>query len=239
VTVIDSTIARDLYPDEDPMGQYLRLLGQSWQIVGIVAPIRHTTLDADPQPRVYVAQIHNPMSTSMIVRTAIPPLTLVEAIRKTILAADPDQPLYNIRTLEQAIHETLAKKRTTLFLLGSFAVVAVSLACIGIYGVVSYAIAQRTRELSIRSALGAQRRDIMALVFKGGMWPSLIGMAIGLVAAFALTRVLESQLFEVKTHDPLVFVASVCLLGIVATLAICFPAWRAARVDPMEALRCE
>ena len=124
-------------------------------------------------------------------------------------------------------------------LLGLFAAVAVSLACIGIYGVLSYAIGQRTRELSIRSALGAQSRDITRLVLLGGMKPSIIGIAVGLAAAFALARLVESQLFEVKARDPLVFVAAVGLLGTMAALSVYFPARRASRVDPMVALRAE
>jgi ABC-type antimicrobial peptide transport system permease subunit len=191
---------------------------------------------------VYSAQAHFqyfPNDPSIVVRTALPPLSLVEAVRRTILDADPDQPIANVRTLEQAVHKSLAPRRTTLILLGLFAVVAVSLACISIYGVMSHAIGQRARELCIRSALGAQRRDIIRLVFAGGMLPSLAGIALGLITAFALTRVVQSQLFEVKARDPLVFIASICLLCVVAALAIYFPARRAAKLAPMEALRCE
>jgi len=124
-------------------------------------------------------------------------------------------------------------------LLGLFAVVAISLACIGIYGVMSYAIGQRARELSIRLALGAQRREIVRLVLAGGMKPAFIGIVVGLAAAFALSRLVEGLLFEVKTRDPLVFIASVCLLAMVAALSIYLPARRAARLDPMAALRSE
>ena len=117
--------------------------------------------------------------------------------------------------------------------------VAISLACVGIYGVMSYAIGQRAREFSIRIALGAQRREIIRLVLKGGMKPAIIGIVIGLAAALALSRFLEKLLFEVKTHDPLVFIASVCLLGIVAAFSVYLPARRAARLDPVVALRSE
>jgi putative ABC transport system permease protein len=160
-------------------------------------------------------------------------------VRKTILEADPDQPIANVRTLAQAVHQSLARQRTTLILVGVFAVVALSLACIGVYGVMSYSIGQRARELSIRAALGAQRRDIIRLVLSGGMKLSMIGIGAGLVAAFALSRLVEKLLFEVKTYDPLVFIAAVCLLGIVAAHSIYLPARRAARLDPMEALRSE
>src|SRR5262249_45354163 len=150
-----------------------------------------------------------------------------------------DQPIANVRTLEEAVHKSLAQQRTTLILLGLFAVVAISLACIGIYGVMSYAIGQRARELSIRLALGAQRREIIRLVLAGGMIPASIGIGIGLSVSFDLSQLVENLLFEVKTHDPLVFIISVCLLGTVAVLSIYIPARRAARLDPMVALRSE
>jgi predicted permease len=239
VLVVDETIARDLYPDEDPIGQRLSLLGESWEIVGIVAPVRQFWLDRDPRPTVYGPQSYAPTSASMIIRTAQPSLALAEAVRKTVVEADPDQPIANVRTMEEAVHKSLATRRTTLGLLSLFATVAISLACIGIYGVVSYAIGQRARELCIRTALGAQRNDIMRLVLAGGMKPSIIGIVVGLAAALGLARFLESQLFEVKAHDPFVFLASVCLLVLVAALSVYIPARRAAKVDPMAALRYE
>jgi predicted permease len=239
VIVIDTSIVRDLYPGEDPIGKYLRFLGESWEVVGIVAPVRQYFLDFAPRQQVYLPQSYSPGATSVVIRTALPPLTLAEAVRKTILEADPDQPMANIRTLEHDIYESLALKRATLILLGFFAVVAVSLACIGIYGMMSYSISQRAHELCIRFALGAQRRDVIRLVLKGGMKLSIIGIVVGLAAALALSRLLENLLYEVKTHDPLVFIGSVCLLGIVAAISVYFPARRAAKINPMEALRYE
>jgi putative ABC transport system permease protein len=239
VLVIDTGIARDLYADEEPLGRSLKLLGESWEIVGLVAPVRHRGLEG-ALPRVYGAQARSFVLTSMMVlRSSLPPSTLAAMARKTVLEADPDQPIANVRTLEQAVYDSLALRRATLILLGLFAFVAISLACIGIYGVMSYSVEQRARELCIRSALGAQRRDIIRLVLTGGMKLSIIGIVVGLAAALTLSRLVENLLFEVKTHDPLVFIASVCLLAMVALLSIYLPARRAARLDPIVALRSE
>jgi predicted permease len=239
VLVVDETVAHDLYPNEDPIGQRLDFLGEKWEIVGLVAPVRQFVLDQNPRPSVFGPQGYDPSSTSIVIRTASTPTDLVQTVRRKILNADPDQPIANIRTLEQDVQKSLATRRTTLLLIGMFAVIAISLACIGIYGVMSYAIGQRKRELSIRSALGAQRRDIVRLVLAGGMKPSVAGIAIGLLAALGLARFIESQLFAVKAHDPLVFAASVGLLTLVSALSVYIPARRAAKSDPMVALRYE
>jgi predicted permease len=240
VLVIDEKVARDLYPDEEPIGKILKYGPKSWEIVGIVASIRHRSLSIDANPKIYGPRAHFSYPTAgMVVRSSLPPASLVETVRNTILEADPDQPIANIRTLEEAVQRSLARQRTTLILLGLFAGVAISLACIGIYGVMSYSVGQRAQEISIRSALGAQRHDIIRLVLSNGMKLSSIGIVVGLAAAFALSRLLETLLFEVKTYDPLVFIASVSLLTMVAALSIYLPARRAARLDPIAALRGE
>lgn len=239
VIIIDSTVVRDLYQDEDPIGKQIRFLGESWEVVGITTPIHQYFLDYAPRPQVYIPQVYQPDHTSIVMRTALPPLTLAEAVRKTIFEIDPDQPMANVRTLENDVHESLAIKRATLTLLSFFAVVAVSLACIGIYGVISYSVGQRARELCIRFALGAQRRDIIQLVLKSGIKLSVIGIIVGLVISLVLSRLVANLLYEVKTYDPLVFFCSVFLLIIVAVLSIYIPAYRAARTNPMKALRNE
>jgi len=239
VIIIDETVKRDLYPDEDPIGRQIRFFGQSWEVVGIAVPVHQYFLDVAPRPQVYLPQVYQPHQTSMVIRTALPPLTLTEAVRKTIFDIDSDQPMANVRTVEHDVHTSLAIKRATLTLLSVFAVVAVSLACIGIYGVVSYSVGQRAHELCIRFALGAERRDIIRLILKSGMKLSMIGITVGTVIALALSRLLANLLYEVKTYDPWVFLGSVCLLAVVAVLSIYVPAHRAARIDPMEALRYE
>lgn len=237
VLVINSEVATDLYPEGDPIGRRLRLFDEFWEIVGVVAPVRHSAMDVDPGPRVYSAHAFGSWSTSMVIRTSLPPAQLTEGVRKAVLEVDTDQPIANVRTLEQAVHDSMASQRTTLILLGLFATVAIALACVGVYGVISYTIGQREREYGIRSALGASRRDIVRLVMEAGLKPSLLGMAAGLLASFLLARFLEGLLFEVKAHDPLVFVAAIFLLALVAALSILNPARRAARVEPIQALR--
>ena len=237
--MIDARVAQEQFPDENPIGQRVNFLGKSCEIVGVVTPVRHRDLEHQPRPSVYGPQAQFYNDPSIVVRSVQSPSTLVATVRKTILEADPDQPIANVRTLEQAVHQVLSPRRTVLLLLGLFAAVAISLACIGIYGVMSYTIGQRTRELSIRSALGAQRRDITQLVLVGATKPSLLGIVVGLAAASALTRIVESQLFEVKASDPLVLASSVGLLGAVAALTVYLPARRAAKVDPIIALRAE
>jgi predicted permease len=240
VMMIDATIARDLYPNEDPIGKPIQYMNQTWEVIGVVAPVRHTVLNETPDPRIYGPRTHFSYPTSsIVVRSALPPAALTESVRKTIFAADSEQPIANVRTLEQAVYNSLSTQRSTLTLVGVFASIALLLACIGVYGVMSYAVGQRTRELSVRAALGAQRRDIIWLVLSGGLKLALLGVGLGLVGAIALSRLIEKLLFEVKTHDPVVFISSAVLLILVAVLSIYLPARRASRLDPITALRSE
>ena len=174
-----------------------------------------------------------------MVRTIGPPLGLVEAIRKEILALDPDQPVSNIRTMEQAISRSLFDRRFTLTLLGIFAGAALGLAVIGLYGVMAYAVTQRTHEIGVRMALGAGRRDVLRLIAGQGLKLVLMGLGLGLVGALALTRFLKTLLFGVSPTDPLTFALIAILLTAVAMLACWIPARRATKVDPLVALRHE
>jgi predicted permease len=239
VAVIDTRIATELYPEEDAIGQRLRFLGEAWEIVGIVAPVRQYFLDYAPRQQIYVPQSYSAAAASIVLRTGLDPLALSQVLRKTILDVDPDQPMGNVRTLENDIHRSLASKRATLVLLDLFAAIAVGLSCMGIYGVMSYSTGQRTHEFCIRSALGAQGRDILRLVLLAGMKVSLTGIGVGVVGALILVRLMQSQLFEIRAYDPWVFAGAMVLLALVAGVSIYLPARKAARVDPMQALRCE
>jgi ABC-type antimicrobial peptide transport system permease subunit len=175
----------------------------------------------------------------LIVKTSVEPLDLVAPIKREVQAIDRDQPLGNVRTLEAMVDQRLAPRRFNLLLLGVFAIIALLLGAVGIYGVMSYIVTQRTREIGIRIALGAQQSDVLRLVIKQGLILSLLGVAIGLAASFALTRAMKNLLYGVSATDPLTFIMISILLAGVAGLACYVPARRATKVEPMVALRSE
>lgn len=237
--VIDRVVAERLFPDENPIGQRLRFIFGEWEVVGVVAPVRHFSLDAEHRPGIFLPQSHSPWFTSLVVRTAANPSTLAGQVRETVYSLDPQQPIANLRTLEQSFHDALSARRAPLVLLGLFAALAVGLSCVGIYGVISYAVGQRRRELGIRAALGARRRDLRRLVLAGGLKPALVGMVLGLAGALLLARLVASQLYAVAPHDPLVIVGAMALLALAALLSTDIPARRAARAEVVRALREE
>jgi putative ABC transport system permease protein len=182
VIIINQTVARRLFGDDDPLGHQLHTLDATWEIVGIVDDIRQYQLDVQPRPHFYVPQVHFPWFTSILVRTRLPPLTLAGEVRKAVRAVDPEQPIANLGTLEQSVEKTLQTRRTMLTLIGVFSVTALVLACIGIYGIMAYAVAQRTRELGIRIALGAGAGQVVTLVMRSGL--KLVAVvALALLAA--------------------------------------------------------
>lgn len=245
VLIINQTLARRLFPDENPVGR--RLVFPSFQlppfeIVGVVADINEGELDAPAKAVVYGPFSQSPgRFFSLVVRSASNPASLVSSVQGKVRDLDRDVLIYNVTTLERLIADTPAAfvRRYPAFLIGVFAAVAVLLAAIGIYGVIAYSVSQRTHEIGVRMALGARKRDIIKLVVGQGLALTLAGVAIGLGGALALTRFLTSLLFGVTATDPLIF-ASIPLVILVVALAACYiPARRATKVDPMIALRYE
>jgi putative ABC transport system permease protein len=207
----------------------------------VAKDVRQFELAAEPKPQMYLtyAQAGFFAPRHLVVKTNVDPLSLAPTVRQTVWQIDRDQPVSNIRTMENVVSESVARQRFSMLLLGIFAAIALILAAVGIYGVMSYSITQRTREIGIRMALGAQRRDVLKLAVGQGLPLILIGVLIGLAVSFLLTRVMASLLFGVSATDPITFIAiSLILIG-VALLASYIPAVRATRVDPLVALRYE
>jgi putative ABC transport system permease protein len=224
---------------ENPLGARLVFKGAEWEIVGVVGSVRRFALDGPASPQVYHAQAFFPWHTHYVVRTALPPLTLAAQVRQAVRNVDPDQPIGNLSTLEIAARNTLRGRTTMLLLLGLFAGVALLLACIGLYGVMAYSVAQRTRELGVRIALGAAARDVIRLVLQNGLGLLLLGVTLGAVGAAFATQILSSQLYQIGRFDPVVFVGVALTLISVGALACWLPARRATKIDPMTALRAE
>jgi len=239
VCVINDALAGLLFPEEDPLGKRLRQWGKAWEVVGIVGGVRHYSMESKADPRVYLPQPSGQLFWNLIVRTKRQPLALVEAVRKEILAVDPDQPVSNVRTMEQAISRSVAGRRFKLTLLSLFGCVALFLAAIGLYGVMAYAVTQRTHEIGIRMALGARRVDVLTLVMKHGMALSLLGAALGVIGALLLAPVIKRQLYEVSETDPMVLAGVSLFLVVIALFGCWLPSRRATKIEPMEALRYE
>lgn len=238
--IINETMARTFFPNEDPLGQRVRIISSPWlTIVGVVGDIRHSGLNTRPNPEMYLSDLQQPSgSMAVMVRTSGDPLNLAGATREQVMAVDKDQPVA-ITTLDQIFSNSVGGQRFNMVLLSIFGALALAMAVVGVFGVINYSVAHRTQEIGIRIALGAQRRDILRLVVGQGMVLALFGVGIGLVGAFALTRLISGLLFGVSPSDPFTFLAVSLLLTSVALLASYIPARRAMRVDPMVALRCE
>jgi putative ABC transport system permease protein len=245
VVVINEAMAARYFPDEEPIGKRVAFdqvnNAPNWrEIVGVVGDVKHSALDSDPKPEMYFPFTQFPsFFMTLVVRTSGDPLNLVAAARSEVLAVKNDQPISNVHTMEELLSNSVAQRRFNMLLLSIFAGVALLLAAVGIYGVMSYSVAQRTHELGVRMALGAQTSHVLALVVKQGMTLALAGVGIGLAAAFALTRILASLLYGVSATDPLTFSVIALMLASVALLACYLPARRATKVDPMVALRYE
>lgn len=245
VLVINEAMAKAFWPDEDPIGKRVafdRTNGTpNWrEIVGIAKDVKHVSLDGTATPEMYLPFGQFPIFFQTIVlRTAGDPLSLVAAARSEVLAVNKDQPISNVHTMEELLSNSIAQRRFNMLLLSIFAIVALLLSAVGIYGVMSYSVAQRTHELGLRMALGAQSSHIVALVVRQGMTLALTGVVVGLAAAFVLTRIMASLLYGVSATDTLTFGLIALLLSSVAFFACYIPAHRATKVDPMVALRYE
>jgi len=250
---IDDNFARTYFPGQDPLGKHINLTEFNVQaeVVGVVGHVKQYALDADP-PGAIQAQFFYPFmqipekvmplvakSVAVVLRTHGDPIPVMGQVRKTVQEIDPRDVVYNVQTMDDVVATSYAARRLTMLLLTGFAALAIILACVGIYGVVSYLVGQRTQEIGIRMALGAQRRDILVLVLGEGTRMAFIGAVLGMAASLVLTRLMAKQLFGVSAHDPLTY-ASVAFVLMLVAIAACFvPARRAVRMDPMKSLRWE
>jgi len=240
VAVVNETLARHLWPSADPVGQRLPLLGDELTVIGVVGNTRHEGLGQDPASEIYVPSLQQPEeSMQLAVRTAQDPTSLASAVRGQIAAIDPEQPIYNVTTLAQTLSESVAPRRFNMLLLGIFAAIALALATVGIYGVMAFSVTQRTHEIGIRMALGAERREVLGLVVRQGLRLTVVGVVLGVAGALALTRFLTGFLYGVRATDPATFVVVSLALVTISILASYIPARRATKVDPMVALRYE
>jgi len=242
--IIDEEFARRYWPDENPVGKQI-LWGQRADppvtVIGVVGRVKlYSPNEPAGFPQGYFPFLESPDNgMCFVIKTTHEPERIIAAVRQRVQAVDPDQPIYDIKTLTERKNESIAPQRFNLLLLCLFAVVALTLAVVGIYGVMSYAVTQRTHEIGLRMALGAQTHNVLKLVVRQGMTMALIGVGAGLAGAFALTRVMSSLLFGVSATDPITFAVIAVVVAGVALVACFVPARRASKVDPIVALRYE
>jgi len=240
VGVIDAAFAQQFFRDENPLGRHLVAGNTRIEIVGIVGNVKHAGVDRDARPTLYVSFLQSPTERmNLVLRTSAEPAALTQSVKNAIWSIDRNLPVYRIQSMDATVAGATSAPRLTLSLLGVFAAVALGLAAIGIYGVTAYSVSQRTHELGIRQALGADRASVLRLVIVQSMRVVALGLTIGLAVSLALARLAESQLFEVRPWDPTTFTAAITLLLTAALLATYLPALKATRVDPMTALRSE
>jgi putative ABC transport system permease protein len=255
VIVINETLAKKLWPGEDAVGKRLK---QGWpetpdrpaqpggyfspwrEVVGVVADVKFNGVSSETPMQAYLPLVHDgSRSLALVVRSATGPSSLVPAIEAIVRDLDKDLPLFQVRTMEQMLDASIARERMSMLIFGVFAIVALALASVGLYGVVAHGVTERTHEIGVRMALGAESRHVLGLVVRQGLSMAAVGTAIGVAGAFALSRWIQALLFGVTATDPATFAAVVVTLLAVATIACYIPAWRATRVDPTTALRAE
>jgi putative ABC transport system permease protein len=243
LVIINETMANRYWPGEDAIGKRMTipsLGGVSREIAGVVADVKHSGLDTESGAEMYVPYLQKPFNfMALVIRTTSEPLSLTGAVRSEIQAIDKSQPVYDVKTMQQVVGDSVSQPRLYTLLLGIFGALALTLAVVGIYGVMNYSVVQRRHEIGIRMALGAQRGDILKMVVGQGMLLALVGIATGLTAALILTRVMESLLFGVSARDLATFVVIPLVLAAFAFVSSYIPARKATRVDPMIALRYE
>jgi putative ABC transport system permease protein len=243
VVVINETLARRYFGNENPVGKRLVVMydpPESREVVGVIADVLHNGLDSAPRPEMFVHYQQSPTpQMTFVVKTAGDPSAMLSAVKGAIREVNRNQTFSKTATMEQLVGDSLLRQRFNLLLLGSFAVLALGLAGIGIYGLISYSTKQRTHEIGLRMALGAQSADVIRLIVGQGLMLALTGIAIGLVASFALTRLMKGLLFGVSATDPVTFIVISLLLASIGLLASWIPARRATKVDPLVALRYE
>jgi predicted permease len=243
VAIVNQTFARKFFPGQEAIGKRFNFSGPDkpfWEIIGVCGDGKYNSLGEEPKPAVFRPQLRDyGTAVALVARTKGDPRTALGAMQREMRNLDPTLPLYEVKTLTEHMKIPLFPARMAAGALGSFGLLALVLAAVGIYGVMSYVVAGRTREIGLRMALGAQTGNVRRLILRQGMTLALIGSAIGLAVAFAATRMLKSVLYGVNAVDPMTFLGVTVLLGTVALLACWVPARRASRVDPMIALRAE
>jgi putative ABC transport system permease protein len=248
VMVVNRRLAEQFWPGEDPTGKRIKIgpvdSPNQWaSVAGVVGDVRQGGLYGEQDLEIYVPYTQERRGFTaprdLVVRTSGDPGSLAGAVRQAVWAVDKDQPISNVRTMDQVLAASVSRERFQMLLLALFAALALVLACVGLYGVISYAVVQRTHEIGVRMALGAQAGDVLRLVINQGMLLTFIGLVIGIAGAFAVTRVMTEILYGVTATDPLTFAGVPIVLGVIALLACYIPARRATKVDPLVALRYE